>query len=453
MEFPSSAYLSLPSNPGVYRFLDDKRKILYVGKAKDLKARVSSYFTNKGQLGEKTRLLVEQIQTIKITVVESELESLLLEAFYIKQYKPKYNIRMTDDKSYPYIRITIKDIYPAIYLDRRAEDSDSLYYGPFPGAGAVRMVLRTIRRIYPFITTRNHPKRTCLYNHLSLCVCPPVNDTPELRKEYKKYIRNIIRILEGESRSLMKELERERDSASKREAYEEAAVLQKRIQALSSITEPFRKPIEYDVNPNLREDIRQQEQNGLQHILLENGLQVDSLNRIECYDISNIQGTNATGSLVVLTHGEIDKSQYRRFKIKKDGKPNDFAMMEEMLTRRLKHDEWEKPGLIVVDGGKGQLTSALKAMETAGVAYPVVGLAKREETIIIPTTQIFFDQAKRVEKQVKPFNLYGNNEDNFIEVSLPKANPSLQLIMRIRNEAHRFAITYHRKLRSRAMTG
>lgn len=360
---------------------------------------------------------------------------------------------MTDDKSYPYIRITIKDIYPAIYLDRRAEDSDSLYYGPFPGAGAVRMVLRTIRRIYPFITTRNHPKRTCLYNHLSLCVCPPVNDTPELRKEYKKYIRNIIRILEGESRSLMKELERERDSASKREAYEEAAVLQKRIQALSSITEPFRKPIEYDVNPNLREDIRQQEQNGLQHILLENGLQVDSLNRIECYDISNIQGTNATGSLVVLTHGEIDKSQYRRFKIKKDGKPNDFAMMEEMLTRRLKHDEWEKPGLIVVDGGKGQLTSALKAMETAGVAYPVVGLAKREETIIIPTTQIFFDQAKRVEKQVKPFNLYGNNEDNFIEVSLPKANPSLQLIMRIRNEAHRFAITYHRKLRSRAMTG
>lgn len=422
-----------------------------MGKAKDLKARVSSYFTNKGLLGEKTRMLVSQIKYIDITVVESELESLLLEAFQIKKFKPKYNIRLSDDKAYPLIRITRTDRYPAIFLDRRAEDPNSLYYGPFPSAGAVRTVLKTLRRIYPFLTTRNHPKRICLYHHLGLCVCPPVHDTPELHREYKKYIKNIVRILEGESQTLMKELEKERDIASKLEDFEHAAVLQKRVQALGMITEPFRRPVEYDVNPNLREDIRQEELNSLEQVLVRNGLRVEYLHRIECYDISNIQGTNATGSLVVLTDGEIDKSQYRKFKIRKDGKPNDFAMMEEMLQRRLKHTEWETPNLLVVDGGKGQLTSVLNALSAKNKQIPVIGLAKREETIIIPTDQSFFDRSRRkTEEHV--FKLYGKNEDNFVEVSLPKDTSALQLIMRIRNEAHRFAITYHRTLRSKAMT-
>jgi excinuclease ABC subunit C len=448
----------LPTNPGVYRFLDENKTVLYVGKAKDLKARVSSYFTNKGLLGEKTRMLVSQIQTIDITVVESELESLLLEAFYIKKYRPKYNIRLADDKAYPLIRITLKDSYPAIFLDRRAEDPESLYYGPFPSAGSVRTVLKTLRRIYPFLTTRNHAKRICLYNHLGLCVCPPVSDTPELRKEYKKYIRNITRILEGESHHLMKELQKERDLASKSEQFEEAATLQKRIQALSFITEPFRRPVEYDVNPNLREDIRAEELDGLREVLKEHGLSTEYLERIECYDISNIQGTNATGSLVVLTNGEIDKSQYRKFKIRKDGTPNDFAMMEEVLQRRFKHDEWPEPNLIVADGGKGQVTSVLNALQEKGKDIPVIGLAKREETIIIPTGQTNFrrphpDPLLRGEggNGTLRLKLYGSNDDNFVEVSVPKDSPGLKLIMRIRNEAHRFAITYHRKLRSKAM--
>ncbi len=440
----------MPSNPGVYRFHDEKNNILYVGKAKDLKARVSSYFTNKNLLGEKTRLLVSQIKTITVTVVESELESLLLEAFYIKKFKPKYNIRLTDDKMYPYVRITVNDTYPAIMLERRADDEKSLYYGPFPSAGSVRMVLKTLRRIYPFLTTRNHAKRICLYNHLGLCVCPPVHDTPELRKTYKKYIRNIIRIFEGESRKLMGELEKERDAASKAEQFEEASILQKRITALSMITEPFRRPVEYDVNPNLREDLRKEELDGLQEILSSNGLDVSSLGRIECYDISNTQGTHATGSLVVLTHGEIDTSQYRRFKIKKDGVPNDFAMMEEMLTRRLRHDEWPTPQLLVVDGGKGQLTSVMNALKEREINIPIIGLAKREETIIIPTDQASFDPTRKTAVSQSVVKLYGTNEENFIEVSVPKDTPALKLIMRIRNEAHRFAITYHRKLRSKA---
>jgi excinuclease ABC subunit C len=464
----------LPSEPGVYRFLSGDDAVLYVGKAKDLKSRVSSYFTNGSVLGEKTRMLVSQIKTIDITVVESELESLLLEAFYIKKFKPKYNIRLTDDKAYPLIRITMKDQYPAVFVERRAEDPDSVYYGPFPSAGSVRSVLKTLRRIYPFLTTRNHPKRICLYNHLGLCVCPPVHDTEELRKEYKKYIRNTIRILEGESHKLQNELEKERDAFSKAEDFENAADLQKRINALSIITQPFIRPVEYDVNPNLREDIRDEELENLREVLSKNGLSVTYLNRIEGYDISNIQGTHATGSLVVLTSGEIDKSQYRKFKIHKSGKPNDFAMMEEMLGRRLKHAEWPDPDLIVVDGGKGQITSVMKALNDADKKIPLIGLAKREETIVIPTEQEFFNREKvrhsgdgqRKDSGISPgtlserdsgqarmtMKLYGVNEDNFIEVSLPKDAPGLKLIMRLRNEAHRFAITYHRKLRSKAMT-
>lgn len=397
-------------------------------------------------------MLVSQIKTIQITVVESELESLLLEAFYIQKFKPKYNIRMTDDKSYPLIRITKSDPYPAVFLERRADDPKSLYYGPFPSAGSVRMVLKTLRRIYPFVTTRNHPKRVCLYNHLGLCVCPPVHDSPELKAEYKKFIKNIIRILEGESRTLQRELERERDAASKQEHFEVAALLQKRINALQTITEPFRRPVEYDVNPNLREDIRQQELDEFRHILSDNGMTIENPLRIECYDISNIQGTNATGSLVVLTSGEIDKSQYRKFKIHQDGRPNDFAMMREMLKRRLKHDEWPTPDLIIIDGGKGQVGVALAVLKEAQKSIPVVGLAKREETIIIPIDQPYYQSENRKEEALNRFKLYGDNEDRFVEAYIPKNSPSMHLITRIRNEAHRFAITYHQKLRSKAMT-
>jgi excinuclease ABC subunit C len=272
---------------------------------------------------------------------------------------------------------------------------------------------------------------------------------------YRKNIRDLIRVLEGKSQIVVKELQREMETLSSQERFEEAQELKRRITALQIITEPAIRPFEYDLNPNLRSDIREKEVTELHSALIERGLVLSLLERIECYDISNIQGTNSTGSLVVLTNGEIDKSQYRRFKIHLDGKPNDFAMMDEMLTRRLKHTEWKKPDLIIVDGGKGQLSSALSAMEKTGVFFPVVGLAKREETLIIPIHQQFFQQSNQ--KDTATINnekrkLYGSNEENFTELSLPKNSPSLHLIQRIRNEAHRFAITYHRKLRSKKMT-
>jgi excinuclease ABC subunit C len=392
--------------------------------------------------------MVSQIKKIRTTIVDSELEALLLEAFYIKKYSPKYNVLMKDGKSYILIRITIKDKFPRVLLVRKEDDPSSIYFGPFTNSTAVRLVLKTIRRIFPYQSVLNHPKRLCLYYHLGLCPCPPLfSNSQEFKNSYRRNIRQIIRMLEGQSKKVMQELEKERKLASKKENYEQALELQKKINALSIVTTPFHKPFEYDVNPNLRTDIRKQELEELIKVLNQYDFNLKKLDRIECYDISNIQGTNATGSMVVLTNGEIDKSQYRRFRIRKSGKPDDFAMMKEVLNRRLRHDEWSFPDLIVIDGGKGQVSTGLETLNQLGMNIPLIGLAKREEIIVIPQ-QRANGKGQRA-SEVISHRILRSMHNAFIEVSLPKSSPALHLIMRIRDEAHKFAITYHRNLRSR----
>jgi excinuclease ABC subunit C len=253
-----------------------------------------------------------------------------------------------------------------------------------------------------------------------------------LRQLYQQQIKRIVAMLEGKSQKIMKDLAKERDLLTRSENFEKAQEVQRQLQALAYVTQPFRQGFEYDTNPNLRSDTRSEEVSILQKVLQAHGMQVSLPEKIECYDISNIQGTNAVGSMVVFIEGEKESALYRKYKIRRENTPNDFAMMEEVLTRRLKHTEWKYPDLLVVDGGKGQITSALKALASHNLQIPLIGLAKREETIIIPK---------------------GISEDHFEEVSLSKNSPALQLLMRIRDEAHRFAITYHRKLRSKKMTG
>lgn len=440
-------------------FFDENGKILYVGKAKDLKSRVSSYFTHTLDLEPKTQQLVSQIEKIKITIVESELESLLLEAFYIKKFTPKYNIRLVDNKTYPLIKITTGDLYPAIVMTRKLNDKTSVYFGPYPSSSTIKLVLRTIRRAFPFMSTTNHPKRLCLYNHLALCPCLPANDTPENRRLYKKTLRQIIRIFEGESANVITEMEKERDKASKEENFEEAALLQKRIHAMKFITNPFHRPGEYDINPNLREDTRNSELQDLKQILNHAGYAIEKLDKIECYDISHIQGTHTTASLVVFVNGEKESSLYRRFKIRLEKTPDDFASMQEVLKRRFTHLEWEYPDLIIVDGGKGQVSAALELFTSLGITIPLIGLAKREETIVVPLThtQIVSNLSSlrrqgssHVSENLTDSRFHGNDKDNFMEITIPHSTKALQLMMRIRDEAHRFAITYHRKLRSKS---
>jgi len=412
----------LPLKSGVYLFLNQKNEVLYVGKAKNLKKRVRSYFTNLDKLGPKTKVLVSKTKKIKTITVASEIEALLLEANYIKKYKPKYNTRLTDGKAYPLIRITIKDKYPKVLIVRKADYKNSIYFGPFPNSSALMLVLKTVRRIFPFQSAANHPKRPCLYYHLGLCPCPDLFFV----NEYRKNINYIIDFLKGKTKKVIKDLEIERGRLSKLEEFEKASNIQKKIDAIAYITNPAYKQFDYKTNLNLTQDVFDSQLSSLRYLLSQNGIHAEKLERIECYDISNTSGTNATGSLVVLTNGENDSSQYRRFKIKNlpnsPNLPNDFAMMQQVISRRLNHAEWQMPDLIIVDGGKGQISSALKALKEKNIQIPVIGLAKKQETIIT---------------------------SNFKEILLPKDSEALKLVMKIRDEAHRFAITYHRKLRTK----
>ncbi len=394
-----------------------------MGKAKNLRKRVSSYFLNK-DLGPKTQALVEKIHKIETIHTNSELESLLLEANLIKKYTPKYNIRLTDGKSYIRARITIGEEIPKVLLARREEDSKSIYFGPYPSSTDLKVVLKIVRRIFPYQSVLNHPKRNCLYFHIGLCPCPPMFKSLEQTREYKKNIKYIVQFFQGETKKIIKELEKERDSESKLENFEKAFEIQKKIDAIILITTPRKTAFDYELNPNLRSDIRHEELEELKEALISNGVQVKKLERIECYDISNISGKFATGSMVVFTDGEKNSSEYRRFQIKRPPRvvPNDFAMMREVIKRRLAHKEWQYPDLIIVDGGKGQISSANKALFESNIEIPLIGIAKREELLI--TT-------------------------DFKVIRLSKTSKGLTLVRRIRDEAHRFAVTYHKKLRSK----
>ena len=310
--------------------------------------------------------------------------------------------------------------YPKVLIARRNEDKKSIYFGPFPNSSALRLVLRTIRRIFPFQSVTNHPKRICLYNHLGLCPCPEVVED----KGYKKNILHIVTFLKGNTKKVLKNLEKERNVLSKLEEFEKAEVLQRKIDAINYVTSAAYEKFDYKLSPNLDEDIRYRELLELKVCLLKHNVQINNLNRIECFDISNISGTNATGSMVVFVNRHKDLSQYRRFKIKYvQNVPDDFAMMQEVLQRRMRHTEWKMPDLIIVDGGKGQVSSALEVLKENNLDIALIGLAKREEIIIT---------------------------SDFEEIKLPKDSEALKLIMRIRDEAHRFAITYHKKIRSKA---
>ncbi|MBI2621652.1 MAG: GIY-YIG nuclease family protein [Candidatus Levybacteria bacterium] len=413
----------MSSKEGVYLFIDENREVLYVGKAKNLKKRVSSYFLNK-DLGPKTQALVGKIKKVKTVPVDSEIEALLLEANLIKKYNPKYNARLTDGKSYIRAKITNGEKIPKVLLARREEDGKSIYFGPYPSSNDLKVVMKLIRKIFPYQSVVNHPKRYCLYHHLDLCPCPPMFKNKQELREYRKNIKHIIHFFEGKAKKIIKDLEKDRDKQSRSENFEKAAQIQQKIDAILLITSPRRSPFEYEQNPNLRSDLRTKELSELQKTLQLNGVGVKSLFRIECYDISNIGGIHATGSMVVFINGEKDVQEYRRFQIKRPPRviPNDFAMIREVIKRRLNHKDWEFPNLIIVDGGKGQVSVVNKALFEENVSIPVIGIAKREELLITSDFKI---------------------------IRFSHSSPALILVRRIRDEAHRFALVYHRKLRSK----
>lgn len=419
----------LPESPGVYIFFD-ALKIIYIGKAINLKRRVSSYFDL--DLEPKTARMIESATSLSFIKVASELEALLLEARLIRKYMPHYNIAAKDDKHPLYIVIT-KENFPRVLAVRKLVANGyqlMASFGPFPSSTTVRSVLRMLRRIFPY-SDHKVGKRGCLYSHIGLCnPCPSEIErikNEELRimqrKQYLRNIRYIKSILSGKFNGVRIDLEEEMGVLSKEQKYEEAAEIRNKIKALDYITQPQMPTEFYMQNPNLYEDIRQKELSNLVKILKSYFLNLKSLKRIECYDVAHLSGTSATASMVTFIDGEADKSLYRHFKIKKAKGGDDYGSMKEVAKRRLNHfNDWGRPDLIIVDGAKGQVKSFVSLLRNNDTSIPVVGIAKHPDRLIVG--------------------------DQKIKLTGPALNP----VSRIRDEAHRFARRYHHTLISKSIT-
>lgn len=541
MSVISDKLATLPEQSGVYIMLDEYDNVLYVGKAKILKNRVRQYF-HKSVKNDKTMALVDKIKNFRYIITPNEYEALILENNLIKEYNPPYNILLKDDKTYPYIRINVKEKYPRIEVCYKLRSDGAKYFGPYMLGISVRDIMEVIEAVFPLRTCRNMPKKECLNYHLKKCLAPCVGKvTPE---EYGKVVKDVIKFLNGDDAFVSELIANKMTKFAEMEEFELALHYRNVSEILEKLvrkqTIPFKQDVNIDVftfatngmysvvncfavrggkflggdnypyyeveksnclasfimqyyekNPVLCNEIIVSEDlefkaeladylsekagkkinittptGGIRKQLVEMGetncaeylsRQLEHFNkyqemtkgavaqlmetlnlpclprRMECYDISHISGTNKVASMVVFIDGEKSSKNYRHFKIRTVHGNNDFASMYEALSRRLskigKSEDLSfnaKPDLIVIDGGKGQLTYALKAAEDAGVNVNFISLAKREEEVFLP-----------------------GREDSVI---LPRNSLALKLIVRIRDEAHRFAITHHRNLRLKQMT-
>lgn len=547
---------ALPTNPGCYLFKNAEGEIIYVGKAVNLKNRVRSYFQKSTALSPKTKRVVQRTVDLDIVVTDNELEALILECNLIKQHRPIYNVRLRDDKQYPYLVLTTSELFPRLLFTRRVKRNDgNRYFGPFTNSGALWESLRLIYRLFPLVTCRkkwdNTPRqRPCLYHHMGRCPHAPCAGLAN-REEYLASVADVALFLEGKQEALIKKMRGEMEKAAENLEFERAGRLRDQIAAVETIVERQKvlsvKGADQDVIAIVMDDgqaavqmffIRNGKLIGQDHFLLEgtqgeegfdeaageflkqyyqeathvpqevilparveeseiieqwlrqkrgtkvtltvpergekkhllemaaanaklaldqmkqnsaaeadrtftalSGLQ-DALgleelpDRIEAYDISTIQGRYSVGGMVVFEHGKPAKSEYRRFRVlmrEVTGEPNDFAMMREVITRRLnaasKGDPkfTRLPDLMLIDGGKGQLTSALAAASETGYSYlPMVGLAKQFELVFLP-----------------------GQPDPLV---LAKNSAALHLLQRVRDEVHRFSVAYHRNLRGKNAT-
>lgn len=429
MRFTPKTLHTLPENPGVYIFSRKDATILYIGKAKNLKKRVSSYFSKGKKRDIKINQLITQIECIDVILVQSEFEALILEAKLIKKHQPKYNVIAKDDKHYIYIKITNEE-FPSVLFARNDRETRAVYFGPFPSTRIVRDILRFARSIFPYCTQKRSGKRACFYTHLGLCTpCPAEikKETSEIyeekRQKYRENIKQLKILLSGRINTISGILRRKMEHHAEKEEYEEAQGYKEKLDHLETLKKHRFTADAYIENPHLFEETTHDEQKELTTLLKAYFPHIREIRRIECYDISNISGKFAVGSCVVFVDGMPEKNGYRRFKIRREETPNDFAMLSEIFERRLKHTEWQFPDLFIVDGGKPQLLAIQKIFSRFRIATPLIGIAKRFEELVIP---------------------FGAT---FVKVKLPGRSVVLHLVERLRDEAHRFAHTYHETLR------
>jgi len=409
---------ALPARPGVYLFKDRNGVILYVGKAKLLRKRVASYFSKSPDL--KTSILLDRLYDIDYIIAGSEMDALILEDELVKKYRPRYNISLKDDKAYPYLKLTVNEEWPRLFLARRKVKDGALYFGRFRG-GMVREVVKLVKKLFPIRWCKESPLRMreqpCLYYRIGSCSGPCVGKISH--PDYMALVQGIVLLLEGETGKAVRTLKAEMQRAAAGKDFERAAYLRDRIKILQKMMEG--KDLRKAPAPRLLEEVSE----------LKKELKLKRAPmRIEAFDISNISGSNIVGSMVAFYGGLPMKNDYRKFKVRSvEKKPNDVGAIYEVVKRRyagMLSKKMALPDLIMVDGGKGQVQAGLKALSEAGVAeVPLIGLAKREEEIFSPH--------KKTPLQLK------------------KSSAALQLLQRIRDEAHRFAISYHRKRRAKSL--
>ena len=455
---------SLPQVPGSYIFKDKTGRVIYVGKAKNLRSRVGSYFNVAIDTSSKTAALVRMINDLEFIEVESEFEALILEAELIKKHKPKYNIVLKDDRSNLYIVIRAEKVYvcgknvwlPKVITARKTElQKKDLVFGPFPNSEVAKNILITIRKVFTFRDCSagkfNRYKKIgspCLYGHIGVCSAPCIAKNGLEIKAYKKRILSVKKILSGQASKLISDIGREMKKSSHKEEFEKAAEYRNLLEKFSYVQRSFRDAAEYIDNPYLVEDLTKKSLEEIGRLLPFLGrsfAQKKEPKRIECYDISNISGKEAVGSMVVAVGGKVDKKEYRRFRIRFKDKPDDFGMLYEVLYRRLEREaknekreraaeggkkrqlSWGVPDLIIVDGGRPQVSAAIEVMKDLDFTIPVVGLAKKFEHLV------FLESGE------------------FKEVEWPKSNLGMKLLINLRDESHRFAQSYHHLLRKKSL--
>jgi len=541
--FPETILTSAPHSPGIYMMLNNKSAVLYVGKAKDLFKRLSSYARFSGAEHNKTAIMLSKVTKVDTIITATEKEALILEASLIKKYKPKYNIILRDDKNYPYIRVTVQEEWPRVMMARKKKRDKARYFGPYSSSSSMWSTLKLISALFPLRHCKGSKlkkrSRPCLNRQIGKCLAPCTGETDS--RLYQEHVESIIMLLEGKNRALAGELKKKMQKASQSLQFEKAATLRDQITALSRtlekqvISADHRKDQDvfgfgrqdaavtiailfirsglingsrtffladpygddpsilsqvlsqfYDVDSQIPKEVilpfppddlgilqehlndsarrkvtikTPQRGDSLQLVAMANAnaLQIfrekekksrswESLSltlqkklllkkspeKIECLDISNISGRQAVGSLVCFKSGEADKTHYRHFKIRTVEGPDDYAMMREVLKRRLSRamEENSLPDLFIVDGGKGQLGIAISVADELGITEKLdwIGIAK--------------------EKKGEGEKLYKPGRKN--PILLQPHNPVLLYLMRIRDESHRYGITFHRRLRNKA---
>ena len=397
----------LPERPGVYLFKDRDGKVLYIGKALSLKKRVAGHFHQWDTGFSKETVMLSQISKIDVLETPTEAEALLLEASLVKESLPKYNKMLRDDKSYPYLKISGEE-YPRLLITRNRKSDGGRYFGPYTDVRLLRKAVKILRIQFPLRTCRTMPKKVCLQYHLELCGGPC--EGHQSKEEYSKTVKELTFFLEGKRDALVRNLSKRMKEYSACQDYEKAQAVYESIRALSFA-------------PSLSRRTQK-----MPSEILDEFQKVFSLpslpRKIECFDISNIQGKEAVGSMVVFEDGEPSRQNYRRFRIKTVKGIDDYRMMKEVVGRRYERvlaDKLVKPDLILIDGGKGHLAAAKQKLDELGLSdWALLSIAKQHEIVFSPGRS-------------SPY-------------VLPPSSDVLQLIRHVRDEAHRFAITYHRRL-------